>query len=245
MPPPHVFPELQSLETGLAPTKNHKQIASGKISHKHRFLQNPGHNHGALPNSEARPVYLTGESRVPWTVCPASLGVPILGGQIPQWLLGAAKRSRDQGPLRPELLSPPASRKCLLPRADLGLPNTRLLVANGLLALQWEPWSKCAQWAEAEVRTHWIWQGVARQEIYLALLGHPWTHGVKRTLIDHQRGGVENGLYWLHLDGSSSHLEMKNLPQAQGEGSQQCACIVYTLNHHPPRSKVNILGCHL
>lgn len=126
----------QSLETGLAPTKNHEQIASGKTSHKHHFLQNPGHNHGALPNSEARPVYLTGEPRVPWTVCPASLGVPTLGGQIPQWLLGAAKRSRDQGPLRPEPPPPFARRRCLLPRADLGLPNTGFLVANGLLALQ-------------------------------------------------------------------------------------------------------------
>lgn len=134
--PPVCFQNSSLWRLGLAPTENHKQIASGKTSHKHRFLQNPGHNHGALPNSEARPVYLTGEPRVPWTVCSASLGVPTLGGQIPQWLLGAAKRSRNQGPLRPEPLSPPASEKCLLPRADLCLPNAQLLVPNRLLVLQ-------------------------------------------------------------------------------------------------------------
>lgn len=32
---------------------------------------------------------------------------------------------------------------------------------------------------------------MAGQEIYLDLLGHPWTHGVKRALIDLQRGRVE------------------------------------------------------
>lgn len=44
--PTCLFSEPRPSNTCLAPIRNHEQTASGKTSHKHRFLQNPGNNQG-------------------------------------------------------------------------------------------------------------------------------------------------------------------------------------------------------